>query len=101
MLNGIYKCTITKQYANTGDEVFTMGDIIVRAKDSEKSLALTLLENTVRYDAPQIDDMFRENKTIKINKRGSKHAYNEWGDNSFTLYPYRVGVPYIFELITE
>ena len=81
----------------------TMDDyrITVDFKETEHSFILTLVENDSRYGAPQIEDMFRKNKRVLIKKAGDKHCVKSWGDNSFTLYPYRVGVPYLFEIEKE
>lgn len=86
MKNGLYKCEMRT------------GEIFVSVKDTKAALSLKLISNSVKYDAPQIDDMFFGRETVNINKRGSKHSYIDFRDNSFTLYPYRVGVPYYFEL---
>ena len=72
--------------------------ITVDFKETEKSYILTLIENDSRYGASQIEDMFRKNKRVLIKKSGDKHCVKSWDDNSFTLYPYRVGVPYLFEM---
>lgn len=43
------------------------------------------------------DDLFRESKHLVIRRdKPSKHAIHTWSDVSFTLYPYRVGTPYVF-----
>lgn len=86
MKNGLYKCEMRT------------GEIFVSVKDTKAALSLKLISNQVKYDAPQIDAMFSDRETVNINKRGSKHSYIDFRDNSFTLYPYRVGVPYYFEL---
>lgn len=86
MKNGLYKCEMRT------------GKIFVSVKDTKAALSLKLISNSVKYDAPQIDAMFYETKEVKIKKPGGRHGYVDFGDNSFTLYPYRVGVPYYFEL---
>ena len=77
------------------------GRVVLRGKETPQAFSLTLIENTIRYEAPQIDDLFSRGETVTIRKAGSIHAvstipaYPDW----FTLYPYRVGVPYAFDLI--
>ena len=74
------------------------GDILLEVHETKNAFVLTLLEQQVRYDAPQIDDMFQKSNRVVIRKDGSKHAMsfcqgmNDW----FCLYPYRVGVPFSF-----
>ena len=91
--SGVYKCTIDSDYP------WKKGEVIIVLSVTEKTYTLTLVRNTVRYCAPQIDDMFRDKKTIRINKKYSPHAFNIWGEDNFTLYPYRVGVPYYFKMV--
>lgn len=75
------------------------GDILLKVRETESSFILTLLEQQVRYDAPQIDDMFQKSDRLVIRKDGSKHGISlcKGQDDWFCLYPYRVGVPYSFE----
>ena len=91
---GIYRHHCEKEYAN--GETIHFGDIYMKVKETDTSFILELLSNTVRYDAPQIDDMFRERNRVVIRKEGSKHAMAFSGDDWFCLYPYRVGVPFAF-----
>ena len=67
--------------------------------ETKTAFVLRLIENTVRYDAPQVDDMFRNSERCVIKKGGSKHAisFSEGENDWLCLYPYRVGVPYSFE----
>ena len=78
-----------------------VGEITLDIHETRTAFVLKLVENTVRYDAPQIDDMFRESECCVIRKNGSRHAMSfcDGIDNWFCLYPYRVGVPYSFEHI--
>lgn len=100
MKNGLYKCEVKKDYAELPAPL-CVGEIILFVKDTKNTLSLKLISNTVKYDAPQIDDMFFGWETVNISKRGSKHSYVDFRDNSFTLYPYRLGVPYYFEFAEE
>ena len=78
-----------------------VGEITLDIHETKTAFVLKLVESTVRYDAPQIDDMFQTSDRCVIRKNGSRHAMsfcdgiNDW----FCLYPYRVGVPYAFEHI--
>lgn len=90
--NGLYKY----QHEERGR---LAGEIVLDIHETKTAFILRLVENTVGYNAPQIDDMFRESDRCAIRKARSKHAvdligdYNDW----FCLYPYRLGVPYAFE----
>lgn len=78
------------------------GEIVLDVKETEKSFIFKLIKNTIKYDAPHIDDMFKDSNKVTIKKNGSNHALSIWSDGkSFTLYPYRVGVPYTFNLCEE
>lgn len=79
----------------------TVGTITLNVKETQSAFKFELIKNTVRYDAPQIDDMFRDKNTVTIKKNGSKHALTVLGDDWFCLYPYRVGVPYSFSFIGD
>ena len=76
-------------------------EIKMNVSETEKSFVLTLLELNSRYGATQIEVMFSHSKKVTIRKDGSKHALRVWGDNDFTLYPYRVGVPFYFKKESE
>ena len=77
------------------------GRVVLRVKETPQAFSLTLIENTIRYDAIQIDALFSRSKTVTIRKDGSKHALylNMAHPDWFILYPYRVGVPYAFDSI--
>ena len=90
---GVYKCIFESEYS------WKRGEIIILLRNLPQTLELKLLKNSVRYDAPQIDDMFRNKRIITLRKKYSPHAFNVWGEDNFTLYPYRAGVPYYFKLV--
>lgn len=72
--------------------------VVLRVRETPRAFSITLVELNTRYGATQIQDLFRTTKNVLIRKEGSKHALTVWDDESFTLYPYRVGVPYYFTL---
>ena len=78
-------------------------EIEMKVKETPKSFILTLDRFVRKCAAPQIESMFRDKKRVTIKKDGSIHVVCIWnGDNSsFTLYPYRAGVPYAFRLMGE
>ena len=69
-------------------------------KATAKSYILTLQSFRTKYGATQIEDMFRKSPRLIIRRnKPSDHAICVWDDASFTIYPYRVGVPYVFNLV--
>ena len=95
--SGIYRHRHQTSYAD--GTVVEHGNILLDVHETKSSYVLTLLEQQVRYDAPQIDDLFRKANRVVIKKNGSQHGMSVCNgiDDWFCLYPYRVGVPYSFE----
>ena len=92
--SGIYRHKHQKEYA---EGTVDCGDILLEVHETKTAFVLKLLEQ-VRYDAPQIDDLFQNSDRVVIKKDGSKHgmSFCSGQDDWFCLYPYRVGVPYAF-----
>ena len=90
--SGIYRHKHQKEYA---EGTVDCGDILLEVHETKTAFVLKLLEQQVRYDAPQIDDLFRNSDRVVIKKDGSKHgmSFCSGQDDWFCLYPYRVGVP--------
>jgi len=93
---GIYRHSHETEYAD--GTVEHHGDILLKVRETKTAFILKLMEQQVRYDAPQIDDLFQKSDRIVIKKDGSRHAMSfvSGQDDWFCLYPYRVGVPYAF-----
>ena len=93
--SGIYRHKHQKEYA---EGTVDCGDILLEVHETKTAFVLKLLEQQVRYDAPQIDDLFQNSDRGVIKKDGSKHgmSFCSGQDDWFCLYPYRVGVPYAF-----
>lgn len=79
------------------DDRTNYGHIVIDVKEKEKSYIFQLIENTCRFDPFRISSLFNKSDKAKINKSKSKHAIMDFG-NSFTIYPYRDGIPYYFRL---
>lgn len=88
MLNGLY--------THRGD----YGTITVRMRETKASFVIQLVNNTGRWIDPPLDDVFRDTDKCVIRKSGSKHALTFW-EGGFCIYPYRVGVPFAFDLIDQ
>lgn len=93
MKNGYYR------YENR-DCRFSEGSVVVKLKETEKAYCFELIENTMRYSSAHLDMMFTNNKKVIVRKNKSPHAIN-CGEEYFVIYPYRAGIPHLFEFICE
>lgn len=75
--------------------------IVVRVTEGEKSYKLELVEYESRYSPAHIDALFEKSKTIVISKKSVKYIIRLWGRDSFTLYPFKSGIPFAFHLIED
>ena len=91
--NGLYVCKSKWPFAQ---------DVRVVFRQTEKQFILTLTDDSPDYMHidPPLDDCFYSARKLAIRKAGSKHAVN-FGEDYFVLYPYRAGVPFLFELEKE
>ncbi len=71
--------------------------VTIEVKETEHSHILKLIEFDSRYAASHISSMFGGKSRIVLRKPDCKHSVRVWNETSFTLYPYRCGVPYLFE----
>lgn len=70
-------------------------DVIV----TEKSYVFFLIDTIQNYgdQTPHISAMFNGKDRVQIRRDSpSKHAIRVWNDKSFTIYPFKSGVPYSF-----
>lgn len=91
---------ISGQYKATEDGMFGY-EIIISVKETEKSYILNLINNNSRYSPAHIDMLFAKSNRVKIDKEKSQHAMRVWSDKDFTIYPFRAGIPFYFELIDD
>lgn len=80
------------------DGYFDKGTIIIGVSETAKSYIFKLIENTFRYSPAHIDMMFAKSNKVIINKEKSPHVIN-LGEDYFVIYPYRAGIPFLFEYI--
>ena len=96
MKHGFYHCRM----ARSGG--MDIQDILISVKSTPKRYTLKLIEDRSWYKDARIEMMFKDGKKVFINKDGpSVHALIDWGDDSFTIYPFRNGIPFYFNLIKE
>ena len=84
----------------TGENSVLKYQVILDVKVTEKSYMFNLINIIQNFgdQTPHISAMFGEKKQIRIRRdKPSNHAIRVWNDNSFTIYPYRSGVPYSFK----
>lgn len=93
MTNGLYRYEDKNNWANRGE-------YIIKLKETEKAYTFELIKNDMRFSPSHLDVLFGKSKKVKINKEKSPHAINVGGD-WFCIYPYRAGIPYVFEHIEE
>lgn len=85
--------------AEQDGDIFHAYRYVMEVKESEKSYSFKMLETENRYADDQIETMFGGKKRIILRKdKPSRHGVKVWSDHDFTLYPYRVGVPFYFKL---
>lgn len=82
--------------AECGGDIFHAYRYVLHVKETEKSFVFTMLEKQNRYANDQIETAFGGKERLTVSKAGSRHGICVWGDSSFTIYPYRVGVPFYF-----
>ena len=93
MKSGIYHCGMAR---NCGLDIL---DITISVKSTPKRYVLTLIEDKSRFKDGHIKMLFDKGKTATIGKdKPSRHAIIDWGDDSFTIYPFRNGIPFYFVL---
>jgi len=101
---GIYKCV------NPSDEVFDPYYITMRVKETEKSYIFELIEFECRYcSADRIKMLFDGKDKAVVRKERSPHAMRVFAEgefrgkiyDSFVIYPYRDGIPYVFNYADE
>ncbi len=73
--------------------------IKISVKETDKSFVLELLELDSRYPPAQIEYLFKDKKRVVIRKDKGGHPMQIWGKDSFTIYPFQSGVPFVFDLI--
>ena len=87
-INGVYRY-------NQTNNPYDMGDLLIKAKETEKSITLQIMEDKMLYTT-YVDVLFKGNNRVTIRKYKSNHAINR-GDDYFVIYPDRSGVPLLFE----
>lgn len=80
----------------SSNDVYDSYEITMKVKENNSSYTFELVDFRTKYGATQMEDLFKKSKRIVLRKEKSKHSIRIFSDRDFTLYPYRVGVPYYF-----
>ena len=94
LLPGVYKYQDRESYTNSGE-------ILLSVQDKGESLRLQLISNTMRYSTGHMEMIFGSKRSVNVKKKRSRHAINIVGDSWFCIYPYRAGIPFVFEKIEK
>lgn len=90
MLNaGIY-------VSENSDSLFSAYKIKIFVKETDKSYKLKLIEFDSRYAGDHMKLVFNDKGKATIEKDKSRHTIRIWGENDFTIYPFRAGIPFYF-----
>ena len=93
MKQGLYKHT-------KDDEYLDREKIIIEVSETAKLYIFELIINTFRYSPVHIDMMFAKSDRVIISKEKKPHAII-LGNDYFIIYPYRAGIPFLFEYISD
>ena len=85
--NGIYRY-------EQGNNPYDVGTLVVKVKNTEKSLQLKVIEKDMRFSS-YVDVLFCDKYKANINKQRNQHAVN-YGTDYFVVYPNRMGCPLCF-----
>ena len=79
------------------------GVIELDVRVTDRAFTFKLLKNTCRYSPAQMDQLFAKSDKVVIGKYRSQHAmcFSEHFDDWFVIYPFRSGIPFLFELVKE
>lgn len=78
-----------------GEYIFGLGTKVL-VKETDKTYKMTLVSLDMADWCPHIEMMFRHGvgDVIYFRKRYGKY---DWCDDTFTIYPFRAGIPYYFD----
>lgn len=81
------------------DNATNRGEYIIKLHETSISYVFEKIKNDMRFSPAHLDMMFKSSGGVAVNKTRSPHAINTVGDDWFCIYPYRAGIPYVFELM--
>ena len=91
MLNGTYRCVKEHEY-----------DIKVKVHETAKSYIIQFVEDNSRFFPAHLGMLFGAKNKAVIKKEKSKHYFEVYDDGKwFIIYPFRMGIPFLFDKVTE
>lgn len=81
-----------------GEYIFGLGTKVA-VEETDKMYKMTLVSLDMADWCPHIEMMFHHSvgDSVYFRKRHGRHAVYDWGDDTFTIYPFKAGIPYYFE----
>lgn len=83
------------------DDATNRGEYIIRLHETPTSYVFEKIKYDMRFSPAHLDMIFKGSNKVTVNKTRSPHAINTWGDDWFCIYPYRAGIPYVFDWMEE
>ena len=87
-------------YIHKDNSFNNRGEYIIRLKETDKAYIFELIKNNMRFSPAHLDMMFSKSNRARVNKDKSPHAMNI-GEDYFIIYPYRAGIPYLFDMVND
>ena len=101
MINSETKRLCGRYLAENKDDYLKAYHIVMDVKETDKSYIMQLIEFNSRYSASHISLLFSKSKRVLLSKKKGGFAIKNWGDNTFTFYPFQAGIPYYFKKVSD
>ena len=88
MMNSEPKRLCGRYLAENKDDFLSAYHIVVDVKETDKSYIMQLVEFNSRYSASHISLLFSKSKRVLLSKKKGGFSIKNWGDNTFTFYPF-------------
>lgn len=86
-----------KPYRLVVDDITNSGELLADVDITDSVVRIRQTSNNLRFNPGHLEMLFKSGKTVSIRRDGkSPHKVNVWEDGDITVYPYRMGVPYLF-----
>ena len=92
MMNSEPKRLCGRYLAENKDDFLSAYHIVVDVKETDFNS---------RYSASHISLLFSKSKRVLLSKKRGGFSIKNWGDNTFTFYPFQAGIPYYFEKLPD
>lgn len=92
MINSETKRLCGRYLAENKDDFLKAYHIVMDVKETDKSYIMQLIEFNSRYSASHISLLFSKSKRVLLSKKRGGFSIKNWGDNTFTFYPFQAGI---------